>query len=179
VSRFRINPDRSQVWIDARSNLHGIHSQAGGLLGYVELDVGGGGIDLTMPPSGQVSFPVSNLKSGNGLEDREMLRRIEARKFATIDGVLVELTAGGGSGRYRVSGDVTFRGTVRRCEDFIDIEVIDAGEAIRIAGQSTFDVRDFGMDPPRILVLRVEPRVAVRVEIFAEKEASGAGRVPS
>jgi hypothetical protein len=34
-----------------------------------------------------------------------------------------------------------------------------------------FDVRDFGMEPPRMLFLRVEPEVAVRVEIIAEREA--------
>jgi hypothetical protein len=42
---------------------------------------------------------------------------------------------------------------------------------IRAAGESSFDVRDFGMEPPRILMLRVEPDVKVRVEIFAEREA--------
>ena len=37
-------------------------------------------------------------------------------------------------------------------------------------GQSTFDIRDFGMEPPRILLLKVEPDVTVRVEIVATKE---------
>jgi hypothetical protein len=171
VTRFRIDPDRSQVWIDARSSLHPIHSQADGLAGFVELGVGGeGALDLAKPPSGRLSFPVSNLRSGNGLEDREMLRRIEARKFPTIEGTLAEIRADGQSGRYRVSGDVTFRGVTRRCEDFMDIEVVDPGEEIRLGGESTFDIRDFGMEPPRILMLRVEPRVAVRVEILAERE---------
>ena len=38
-------------------------------------------------------------------------------------------------------------------------------------GQSSFDIRDFGMEPPRILMLRVQPEVTVRVEIVAEKES--------
>jgi hypothetical protein len=41
---------------------------------------------------------------------------------------------------------------------------------LRLEGRSTFDIRDFGMDPPRILMLRVHPEVAVRVEIVAERE---------
>ena len=42
---------------------------------------------------------------------------------------------------------------------------------VSLAGQSTFDIRDFGMDPPRILMLKVQPIVSVRVEIVAEKES--------
>ena len=36
---------------------------------------------------------------------------------------------------------------------------------------AVFDIRDFGMEPPRILMLKVQPEVTVRVEIVAEKES--------
>lgn len=140
MTRFRIDPDRSRVTIDARSSVHPIHSEAGGLEGYVELGVDSGGVDLAEPASAQLSFPVSNLKSGNGLEDREMFRRIEARRFPAITGVLTEIRADGRPGRYQVSGDVTFRGLTCRCQDFMDIELTGAGQAIRLTGESTFDI---------------------------------------
>ena len=38
-------------------------------------------------------------------------------------------------------------------------------------GHDRFDIRDFGMEPPRVLVLKVDPEVDVRVEIVAVKEA--------
>ena len=41
---------------------------------------------------------------------------------------------------------------------------------IRLAGASRFDIRDFGMEPPKVLLLKVEPEVEVRVEIFAVKD---------
>ena len=41
---------------------------------------------------------------------------------------------------------------------------------VHLTGQATFDVRDFGMEPPRILMLRVYPEVEVSVEIVAERE---------
>ena len=41
---------------------------------------------------------------------------------------------------------------------------------MRLEGQSTFDIRDFGMEPPKILMLRVEPDVVVRIEVIAELE---------
>jgi hypothetical protein len=49
------------------------------------------------------------------------------------------------------------------------VEVVD-DDTIRLNGESTFDIRDFGMEPPRILMLRVEPEVVVRVEIVAVRE---------
>ncbi len=41
---------------------------------------------------------------------------------------------------------------------------------LQLEGESTFDIRDFGMEPPRILLLRVHPEVKVRVAIVATKE---------
>jgi hypothetical protein len=42
--------------------------------------------------------------------------------------------------------------------------------SVRLDGQQTFDMRDFGMNPPRILTLRVHPEVTVRVAIVASRE---------
>jgi hypothetical protein len=67
-----------------------------------------------------------------------------------------------------VTGDLAFRGVVRRCDDEMTISVVD-DRTLRLEGRSTFDIRDFGMDPPRILMLRVHPEVAVRIEIVAER----------
>jgi polyisoprenoid-binding protein YceI len=170
MARYEIDPDRSRVWINASSSVHPIHSKTDGLEGYVELETGpGGGIDLATAPTGKLSLPVARLSSGNPLEDRELRKRIDARRFPTIDGVLTGMAAGD-DGRYRVSGDLAFRGVVRHCEDEMTVEVVD-DDTIRLDGESTFDIRDFGMEPPRILMLRVHPEVVVRVEIVAVKES--------
>jgi polyisoprenoid-binding protein YceI len=159
------------VWIDARSNVHPIHSETGGLEGYVELEMGSdGALDAEAAPSGQVHLPVSRLSSGNRMEDREMQRRIDARRYPTIDGALRSMVPDGEGGSYRVAGDVTFRGVMRQYEDQMTLHAVD-DRTIRLAGTSRFDIRDFGMEPPRVLILRVEPEVDVRVEILAVKEA--------
>jgi hypothetical protein len=65
VTRYRIIPQRSRVWIDARSSVHPIHSDTDGLEGYLELDLDPEGrVDLTKDPEGKVSFRVSRLSSG-------------------------------------------------------------------------------------------------------------------
>jgi polyisoprenoid-binding protein YceI len=157
--------------INARSSLHPIHSETDGLEGWIDLEVlGDGQLDLTVLPKAELSLPVDRLKSGNPLEDRELKRRIDARRYPTIDGQLTDMTETGQAGSYLVGGDVTFRGTTRHHEDEMTIDRIDDG-TIKLTGTSTFDIRSFGMEPPRILMLRVLPDVTVTVEIVAEKEA--------
>jgi polyisoprenoid-binding protein YceI len=171
VARYRIDPERSTVSIDARSSLHPIHSTTNGLEGYVDLELEPDGtVDLTAKPAGQLSLPVSRLSSGNRMEDRELQKRIDARRYPTISGVLQQMEGAGGNGSYRVSGEVTFRGVSRPHEDEMTIHAVD-DHTIELAGTSRFDVREFGMAPPRILMLKVEPDVDIRVDIVAIKEA--------
>jgi polyisoprenoid-binding protein YceI len=170
VTRYRINPDRSQVWFDGKSSLHAIRSSTDGLEGYIELDLGPDGhVDPAVKPAAKLSLPVVRLSSGNKLEDRELQRRVDARRYPTIEGVLDQIDRSGDDGTYRVSGDVTFRGETRRHEGEMTLKVID-DRTIQMAGSSRFDIRDFGMEPPKMLMLKVEPEVNVRVEILAEKE---------
>jgi polyisoprenoid-binding protein YceI len=170
VARYRIVPDRSKVFISARSSLHPIDTRTDGLEGFLDLEVQGSGrVNLTVPPSGHVSFPVERMSSGNPLEDRELRRRIDARRFPTIDGELTGMTDTGRDGRYRVRGEVTFKGATRAYEEEMALTQ-DGTDRLRLTGESSFDIRDFGMDPPRILMLKVEPEVGVRVEIVAERE---------
>lgn len=164
---FTIDPERSRVWIHARSTLHPIHSEANGLEGTIDLVLDDAGrVDADAPCSGDMAFPVDRLRSGNPLEERELRRRIDARQFPTISGTLLSLAAGS-DGAYRVRGAITFRGVTNEYDDVMVIEQLDDG-TLRLTGESTFDVRDFGMQPPRILMLRVEPDVKVRVEVIAE-----------
>jgi len=101
VTYYRIVPEQSQVLIDAKSSLHPIHTRTEGLDGHLDVAVlGSGRIDLGSSPKARLSLPVERLKSGNPFEDRELRRRIDARRFPTINGELTELRATGTDGRY-------------------------------------------------------------------------------
>lgn len=170
MARYLIAPGRSRVWIEARSSLHPIHSETDGLEGWLELELNGGGrVNLDAPAGGHLELPVEQLRSGNSLEDRELKRRIDARRYPTIQGDITAMKATEEECRYLVEGDLTFTGTARSYADQITLERVDE-RTIRLTGESTFDVRDFGMEPPRILMLKVEPEVTVRVDIVAEQE---------
>jgi hypothetical protein len=92
LPRYRIVPERSWVEIHARSSLHPIESRTDGLEGFLELEVmSGGRVDLTVPMAGRLSLDVARLSSGNALEDRELRRRFDSRRFTTINGELTEM----------------------------------------------------------------------------------------
>ena len=168
MTRFDIDPARSRVWIDARSSLHPIHSETTGLEGWFEADVQGDGrINPAVTPRAQLELAVDEMTSGNPLYDREMRRRIDARRYPMISGQLTFMKPGEDDGRYVVGGEITFRGVTKPYEDEITLTQLDDA-TLRLEGQHTFDIRDFGMEPPRILALRVYPDVKVRVEIIAE-----------
>jgi hypothetical protein len=169
VARYVILPDRSQVWIDARSNVHPIHSSTNGLEGFVDVEVEPeGGLDLSAAPAGQLSLAVDRLSSGNRMEDRELHKRIGSRRYPTIDGTLGTIVRNGDGVSYRVSGEISFRGVSRTLEDHMTIRRID-DTTISLEGSSRIDIRQFGMEPPKVLMLKVEPEVDIRVEIIAVK----------
>jgi polyisoprenoid-binding protein YceI len=169
--QYRIDADRSNVWIDAKSSLHGIHSETHGLEGTFEAEMLGGRINPAVPPRGHLELSVNRLSSGNPLYDSEMRRRIDARKYPIISGVLTGIRETAQDGRYLVAGDVTFRGVTKPYEDSMTLDWPDE-QTIRLEGQHVFDIRDFGMNPPRILTLRVYPEVTVRVLIVATSSAT-------
>jgi polyisoprenoid-binding protein YceI len=171
VARYTIDPGRSRVVIDATSSVHPIHSETDGLEGWLELDVQGAGrINPRVPAQAHLELPVEQLRSGNPMEDRELKRRIDARRFPTISGDLRSMEATGIDGKYLVKGDITFKGVTRPSEDEMTV-ALDGGDGLRLRGSSIFDIRDFGMEPPRILMLKVHPDVTVSVDILAMKEA--------
>lgn len=167
MTTFRIQPDRSKVWIEARSSLHPIHGEATGLEGSIEAGVTDGHIELGDTPKIQVELPVERLKSGKALEDAEMQRRIDAKRYPTIKGEVREVKDAGG-GRYRMRGDLTFHGVTRPVEGEVSAKV--DGNSLVFEGEQTFDIRDFGVEPPKILMLKVHPDVKVRVRAVAEPE---------
>jgi polyisoprenoid-binding protein YceI len=170
LTRYDIVPERSSVWIEATSNVHPIRTRTDGLEGFLDVVLRNGGhLDLDVSPKGELSLSVSRLSSGNVLEDRELQRRIDARRFRTIDGRLSHIKATGRDGRYLVRGDITFRGVTNSYEEEMTVARLDEW-TLQLDGRATFDIRDFGMEPPRVLMLKVDPEVEVRVAIVARRE---------
>lgn len=168
MARFEISPERSVVVIDARSSVHPIHAECKGLEGFLELVLSDDGrLDPAGEPKGHLELPVDRLQSGNPLYDREMKRRIDARRYPSITGELTAMAPGDAPGSYRLAGDLSFHGVTKSYEDTVTL-ARPAPDTLQLEGTHTFDVRDFGVEPPKIMMLRVYPDVTVTVRIVAE-----------
>ena len=167
MTRYRIIPERSYVWVDARSSVHPFHAKANGLEGFVDPRVNAEGvIDAASRTAGELSLAVNRLSAGNPVEDRELQRRIDASRYPKIVGVLDQMVPSGDNGNYQVSGDITFRGVARHCEDEMTVAALDA-DTVQLTGKSRFDIRELGWSGRGSLMFRMEPEIEVRVEIVA------------
>jgi polyisoprenoid-binding protein YceI len=148
--------------------MHPIQGEAEGLEGSIEAEVADGRIDVTRGPKIRIELPVEKLRSGKKLEDAEMLRRIDARRYPRITGETTELKEN--NGRYHIRGDLTFHGVTRQVEGEVTISAPDERSLV-IEGEQIFDIRDFGVEPPKILMFKVHPDVRVRVQVIAQQES--------
>src|SRR5581483_3665611 len=162
--RFAFDTERSCVWINASSNLHPINSETRGLSGWVELTpTADEAIDLQHPVTGRLQVDAGRLSSGNRLYDLELKRRIDAGTYPTIEGQMTQVEATGRPHEYLVTGDLTFHGKTRTFAHEMSIEV--SKQSIVLRGDYVFDIRQFNLKPPSMLMLKVYPEVAVRVEL--------------
>lgn len=170
MTRYLLMPERSTVRITARSSLHPIQSESPGLEGYVETETVDGSLDLSNSPTGHLEMAVARLSSGNALYDREMRRRVDARRHPLIEGELDSIEAGPGDGRYLVSGRVSFHGVSRSYTD--EMRLSWPSEATMcLEGEHEFDLRDFSLEPPKVMMLRVYPEVVVGVRVLAKAQS--------
>jgi polyisoprenoid-binding protein YceI len=169
LTRYTLDSVRSCVWVSGRSSLHPINTETRGITGWFQAATRpDGSLDLDESVSGELELAVERLTSGNQLYDRELRRRIDARHYPTIKGRLTNIVPGGSHPDYVVTGDIDFHGKTRTFEHGMQIEVHDAG--IALTGADVFDIREFGMKPPSMLMVRVYPEITVRVELHGVRD---------
>lgn len=174
MTRFRIVPGRSRVETTVSSSVHPIHASGEGLRGWIEGEIGAdGGPNFDVSHGAALELPVEALGSGNRLQDVEMQRRLDARRYPLIEVRVRRAWLDGAGGGARAAFDVTAHGRSRPYEEGFTLRT-DGGRVV-IEGEHQFDMRDFGVNPPRFFTLKVSPEVRVKVRIEAEAEAA-AGR---
>jgi PadR family transcriptional regulator PadR len=167
--RFAVVPERSVVLVEARSTVGPISFGSIGVTGFVEADRPTGADGFGVRTAAHLEIAVRELRSGNSLYDAELLRRIDARRFpiASID--LCESTAIGSGDRYRLSGDLTFHGVTRPVQGTVTA-TLPSDRKLVVSGEQVFDIREFEIASPTVLMLRIYPDVRVHLHVEAELE---------
>lgn len=167
-TRFEVTDGQSAVLIEARSNVGPIAFGTTGLTGYVEVGVVDGGLDVdSAAPQAHLELDMRTFASGNSLYDAELSHRIDARRFPTAVLDLGTVTRIGRSERYRVDGDLSFHGVTRQISGSVEVRLDPAGR-LRVTGEHVFDIRDFDIAAPTVLMLRIYPDVRIQLELDAE-----------
>jgi hypothetical protein len=167
--RFDVVSADSSLTFFATSSLFPVYGRATEMRGYVDgLWTENGTLAVDPLPRMHLELKVEGLRTGNELQDREMWKLIDSKRFPKIVGELRELRAGSLAGRYAAAGQITLAGLARRYEG--ELLPSRAGDVVRIAGDINVDVRDFGLKSMNLLVLSVEPLVRVRLRMVARKE---------
>ena len=167
--RFALTPDRSVALIEVRSTVGPISFGAVGITGHIEAAVTEGIVSPEPPPSAHIEIAVDGLRSGNSLYDAELLRRIDARRFPTATIDLSECMVSGNRDRYRVAGELTFHGVTRPAHGTVNVAERSGGRLV-VTGEQVFDIRDFDVPSPTVLMLRIYPDVRVHLHVEAELE---------
>jgi hypothetical protein len=152
-----------------RSSLHPVHSETRGLTGVIEGELSGEGVPrLDLKHGARLELPAESMKSGNRLQDMEMLRRLDVRRFPSIEVVVDRAWQLNGGSRFRASVRVTAHGRTRIFEE--DFSLHFDGRRLVVEGEHFFDMRDFDVNPPGVLGFKVQPQVRIRARIVADQE---------
>jgi polyisoprenoid-binding protein YceI len=166
LSKYRIEPEHSELFVEARSNIHPIEIRTQGLSGTIDLDVRAGHLDLSTAPRATLEVAADCLRSGIDLYDKEIHRVIDVRRHRSVSARLHE-THEIAPGRYRVTGSLSIRGVTREIGGEVTLHVRDGDDSLEIEWASTLDTREFHIAAPKILMLEMQPMINVWAKIRA------------
>lgn len=155
TTHLRLDPASSSFDIHGSSSVHPIDIRGTDLDGWLEVDDS----DASSLSGGRLTVPAAGLRTGQPLQDLELRRQIRSAAHPDITAVLEDECPLPAKGAVPVSGHVTFLGVDVPAAGVLQLERLE--DCIELSGTARFDVRDFGLKPPRVLGLRVHPEVDV------------------
>ena len=144
--------------------------------GYMQVRAVGGSLEVQPPPRGELSLDLSQLTSGNAVYDAELARRLDLRSYPRSTIVLGTASRLPGPCRYSVRGELTLHGVTRVLDGAVSALLGDDG-TWSVSGETVFDIRDFQVETPSLLMLRIFPDVKVTLKVALRAGAAGPGAV--
>ena len=111
--------------------------------------------------------PLAGVDTGIGLRNRHMRGYLDTAHFPEAELRVARkalvFPAPGKTNEADVPGILTLHGVSRSCSIHYRVEQAGSGE-YRVHGTTRIDMRDFGVDVPAYLGVRVDPGVAIQVD---------------
>ena len=168
--RYSVSRTDSVLTFAAKSTLHAVNGKNTMLDGYIEAGLNEDGKLIFDPlPVMHLDFLVEQLRSGNTVLDQQMWKLIDSKRFPRITADLRTLVPTDAPFRFTGTGDITLSGRVKRYAGDIAFSV--RGTDLIFEGDLDVDIRDFGLTPPNLLIIRVDPVVKVHLHLVANLAA--------
>ncbi len=159
----------STVQLNADSSVHPITGEIRGLRGDAEVDVADGKLVVGPSARGWIEADVSELKTGKKLEDMALAKQIDSKKYPTVRYEVRSVD--GGPENFKLNGAFTFHGVTQEFMEEARAS-IDGGK-LRVTAEHTFDIRDFGVKPFKILTMSIKPEVRLVVHLVGAEGGAG------
>ncbi len=150
----------------ARSSVGPIDFVTSGLSGTVTTRVAGRDVVVDRDTSARLEVALGSLQSGNTLYDAELQRRIDVRRFPEAVIVLRRAVSAADPGRFHLQGDVTIHGVTRSTSGVVAVTMPDERTVVA-TGEQVFDIRDFAIANPTMLMLKIFPEVRLELHVEA------------
>jgi polyisoprenoid-binding protein YceI len=164
VSRFVVTASASQLRANARSTVHPFSYRAP-VTGAVDASLRDGRFDTAAPITASLEIDLDTLRGDDALVDGEMRRRLDVQRYPRAKATVLDVSAGGGD-VYRLRGELSLHGKTRPLEG--DATVTLEGDQLRATGSITIDIREFGIKPPSLLIMRVHPEIEITIDLVAD-----------
>lgn len=167
MAKFTWTPD-SVVELEATSSVHPIHAEIRNLRGEATCEIADGKV-VADGASAWIEADVSQMETGKKLEDMALRKQIDAKKHPTVRYEVRSVD--GGPEQFKLNGAFTFHGVT---QEFVETcRATTDGTNIQVEGEHTFDIRDFGVQPFKILTLKIDAEVKLKVRLTGKPASSG------
>ena len=160
--RYRLDPAQSRLVITGRSTLHAITARGDQLTGEIV-------VDWESPePTATVMAPLERVRFGDFVRDAFLRRHLDVKQWPlaifTLD--TATITGTGGERRAALTGTLCYRAQSAQLSTVTT--VVQDRDRIDATARFPLDLRDFGLTPPKLLMLEVNPVVQIDVTLVGK-----------
>jgi polyisoprenoid-binding protein YceI len=166
-NRYTIDAHASNLTYEGKSSLHSVSGRALDFRGYVDAAFSEDGTLQADPaPAMRLEVPVTALRSGSTPKDQEVWRLIDVERSPHIVAELRSIELLYGTTIYQAMGEITIAGRTRSYDGQMLVLTEDR-QTVSVRGDLEIDIRHFGLEPPRMLFVRIEPVISVHLSLVA------------
>ncbi len=166
MAKYVADPKACRLEVNATSNIHDTSSTFSNVTGELTADAA---TVETAGATGSFRVDMSVFDAGDFLKNRKLKKELDAKKYpeATFQMSSLENVAKDGDQfRGTAKGTLSYRGKELAVEIAGEGTMSDA--ELRVKGSFELDIRKVGMQPPKILMFKMEPDVRVEITLVAK-----------